>query len=470
MKKLIQAMPLVLLIGVLLFTNIIGVCLLVWGPISYWKTAYLFCGVYLPDLYHSDLCRIAFILFVPLLVLGIGYRVGIWLAGKLLQFFRKKGWHGCSSEKNRLTILFSILLFVYILIRLFSFLEIQDAAAWLNNNRYYTMRSVVMGRLSFWEFVLVYSILPTVVGMSYQKGNKVRQVFFLCELAMYTVVNIYVFQKRPLITGMILIGMIVFLNHLDSIEKWNLKRTVIVGIGVGLVLYIVYATGILLNTIEKNKSDTYLVTTEKISVEDMEEIAGSTKAVKTDDTEIEEAMCRTFTLEKAELHLSSFSFAQMMAAVGLLNRTAYATIVDVVFFPRYFSYYPLDLGLHMLGLGEAPDENIVAAKIMYPDADNPGATPVPFHVALYTQGGIVPAVAGAAVVGFCMGFFWILAIGGKHVLNYAFGAWICVFAVMIAMNSGPNALFSSDGAVWPVFLITMAYFCSLFLERKERSI
>lgn len=481
MKKIIGVMPLLMLLGVLFLTNIIGVCLLVWGSISYWKISYVFCGVYLPNIHVSDMFRIAAVLFLPIIFLVISYVVGKNLAEKLMQKKKDINQNLINKKFTYLPIIVTLFLCIYIFGKLFFYLNVSDAMAWLNNNRFYAMRNVVMNFLSFSDFVIIYSILPMMIGMSYSREKKHRLLIFGLQLIAYVIVNIYIFQKRPLIVGVLLIGTIVLLNELNLIEKWNVKKLIITGMGVVAAFYCLYTLGITLNTVDKNTEKEYLITTEKISNEEIKNIAGQpTKSSapsdvnSTDNNEMnekEDPIFRSFELEGADLRLSSFEFTQLMAVVGLLNRTSYATIVDIVVFPELVDYYNIDLGLDMIGIGNSPDENIVAARILYPKAENPGACPVPFYIALYTQGGILVSIFGSIIVGFCLGFFWILAISPRNTLNYAFGAWICVFAVMLAINSGRNALFASDGAIWPVFFLgCVAIYNYIYEKIKEKKI
>lgn len=471
MKKAIEILPIIIFIIVLLFTNTIGVCLLVWGPISYWKVSYLFCGMSLPDIHVSDMYKLLVMLVIPVLLLVASALVGKTIANKIVQ--KKSTPKECNSSSmlSFLSAGVSLLLFIYIFARLFSFLSIGDISAWLNNNDFYDKRYIVMNNLSFYEFALIYSILPMMIGMSYQQSKK-RLLVFGLEFVLYIIVNIYIFQKRPLIIGMLLMSIMIMLNNIEVVVKWKLRKILGIGLSVCIVLYLVYALGITLNAVRKDSKDEYILTTEKIALNDIKNIASETEVSETSQNHVtieQEPVYRAFELEGATLHLSSFEFTQLMAVVGLLNRTAYGTIVDLAVFPRFFDYYPIDIGLDLLGIGITPDENIVTAKILYPEAERPGSVPVPYHIALYTQGGIIVAIIGSIIVGFCIGFFWIIAISKKHILNYAFGAWICVFAIMLATNSGRNALFSSDGAVWPIMVLGCITLCRLFyIKIKER--
>lgn len=485
MRKVINSIPIIMFLVVLLFTNIIGICLLVWGPISYWKVSYIFSGVSLPDLYMSDVLNLVAVVFVPIVFLVASFYIGRKLAQKFIN--RKviradKTDKACAYDTSKwvsyVSVVVSFALILYLLIRLFSFLTLKDAAAWLSNNEFYAMRMKVMSKLSFEEFVIIYSILPTVLALSYWKGRGKRLLLFVIEVLLYLIINIYIFQKRPLIVGLLLIGIVIMLNYLEKINNWNLKKIVAIGMGSAVILYCIYSLGIVLNATKQDTIQEYNITTEKITEDQISEVAAKANVSVAASTNVEnssnslnspnspntsvekEKPFRIFELEGASLHLSSFQFTQLMAAVGFLNRTAYATIVDVAIFPKVYDYYPLDLGLDMLGIGNPPDENLVAAMIMYPSMENPGSTPVPYYITLYTQGGIIVAIIGSILVGFCLGFSWMLALTRKHVLNYVFGAWICVFAVMISMNSGRNALFASDGAVWPVFALGCMALCS----------
>ena len=130
----------------------------------------------------------------------------------------------------------SAILFIYIFARLFSFLNIGDISAWLNNNDFYDTRYIVMNNLSFYEFALIYSILPMMIGMSYQQNKKGLFILGL-EFVLYIIVNIYIFQKRPLIVGIMLIGIMIMLNNIEIVIKWKLRKILGTGLSVCIVLY-----------------------------------------------------------------------------------------------------------------------------------------------------------------------------------------------------------------------------------------
>ena len=83
-----------------------------------------------------------------------------------------------------------------------------------------------------------------------------------------------------------------------------------------IVLYLLYALGITVNTIREDSKDEYILTTEKIVLNDIRNIASETEVSEshqTLDTTEQEPVYRTFELESATLQLSSFEFTQLMA-------------------------------------------------------------------------------------------------------------------------------------------------------------
>lgn len=525
MKRIVNNLPIIMYVLVLLFTNIIGVALLIWGPLDYWKVSHIFSGVSMPDLYVEDVVMVVCVTVLPLLALIVCYLVGRKVADRICD---KSVCETITSRKVYCYNVFSLLIFLYVFMKIFSYVDVSDVGAWLNNNDFYEKRSILMSGLRFVDFVIIYSILPMAVGWVYcvNKGMK-GKILFVLELFLYVVVNIYIFQKRPLMMGLIFIAAVIVLKDSERFKTWNIKRVLKFGI-IGLVaLYLIYAAGITANTVNEGDREEYLVSVEKA---DLTELFGKIKDVNgeqlsTDETigeetnkeeieiaetEVQETLSqeeissdvsqndvekpsnkadeetsdvesvepgevvdkettnvlvRSFELSNDILDVPRFTFTQMMAYVGMLNRTAYATIVDIVAFPEYQEFYPIDIGLDILGFGTCPDENLLAGKILYPGIDNPGSYPVPYYVALYTQGGVLVAIIGSIIVGLSMGFCWGWLLKRMNVHTILFGALIVSFSTAIAINSGRNALLASDGAIWPLLLLGMLFVADAVLTK-----
>lgn len=475
MKKVIENIPIHLFCCILLFTNIIGLALLLFGPIEYWKVSYVFCGYTLPDVYVSDLVRIILVTCAPLVSITISYHIGKKLSKKVII---KTGFANNKSENNNAAFFHALLwgAFFYVLIKIFNCIDLKDISSWLNNNEFYRMRRLIMDAWNFFDFVMVYSILPLLIGICYCtpiKGKRFN-LLFVIEILMYIFCNIYIFQKRPLIVGLFYILVVIVINNISLIIKWNFRKiALIVILGIS-AMYLIYATGITLNTLEEGDPSEYLISSEKANLEtsfhegSLKDTGVVSKEENTTKIETEtKKLFRTYELKKTNINLSKFCFTQLMACVGMLNRTAYATIVDVIIYPEYHDFYPIDLGLDIIGIGSSPDENLVTAQILYSGAESAGATPVPFYVTLYTQGGIIVSIVGSILVGFCMGFFWIQCLKGDSKFRKILGAWIAVFAITIAINSGRNALLATDGVFWPMIFVVVIYGANLILKKGE---
>jgi hypothetical protein len=137
--------------------------------------------------------------------------------------------------------------------------------------------------------------------------------------------------------------------------------------------------------------------------------------------------------------------------IGFLTRTAGPAISYPALYPHVFPYEPLDLGLDLIGIGQAADDNITSWKAMFPLTPG-GANAVPFMFALYAQGGVAVALVGAFVVGCLWWMLWMAAQQQEELLVYrpAWMALTVMFGVSLAGDSLRDALLAGYGIVWPL--------------------
>jgi hypothetical protein len=137
--------------------------------------------------------------------------------------------------------------------------------------------------------------------------------------------------------------------------------------------------------------------------------------------------------------------------IGFLTRTAGPAISYPALYPHVFPYEPLDLGLDLIGIGHAANDNITSWEAMFPTTPG-GANAVPFMFALYAQGGVAVALVGAFVVGCLWWMLWMAAQQGEELLVYRPGwmALTVIFGVSLAGDSLRDALLAGYGIVWPM--------------------
>lgn len=468
MERVYKYIPLYGFIIIAFFTNILGVLLLILGPQSYWEISYLFSGVTLPDIYYDDLFKYIIVTFGCIALMLIGYALGLKLSKKAKRVNKKE----VIAQEEKCQFFWIIMYFgiwIFLMIKILSIIDIFDVTAWFNNNQLYNNRMRLLEHLSFFDLVLSYTVMPMLLGQIYQLYGTVKKKIFCIGVLAYAILNAYLFQKRPLVTGLIYLFFVIFVYNKEFIEKMRKGKIVLICLSMCSALYLIYDAGIILNTVSQLDDDAVII------AQTESELIRNDEGVTDDETKNEitlESPIRSFSLETHYLDMPEFYITQIRALVGFLNRTAYQSIVDIVAFPDFYSFYHIDLGLDMIGIGSMPDENIVAAKLLYPGEEEPGAFPTPYYIVLYTQGGIWVPLVGGFLVGIFMGLIWNILLNAGTNESRLLMALGGIFSINIAIGSGRDALLSSSGFLWPcLFLglcILVCRIISRIVNRKKR--
>jgi hypothetical protein len=138
------------------------------------------------------------------------------------------------------------------------------------------------------------------------------------------------------------------------------------------------------------------------------------------------------------------------ALLAPFTRTAGPAIAYPALYPTRHRYYPVDVGLDLVGIGLAPDDNLSSYNMLYPVTTG-GTDSVPFMFGLYAQGGVAVALLGALVIGFVWCLVWRLVdLRVESSLERAmFKALLVMYGVFIAGDSARNSLLVSYGLAWP---------------------
>lgn len=459
MRLLKQWCPIFVFIGIYMCTNFIGLMLLLFGPESYWQLSYEFTGITLPDVYMDDLARILLLAIGAPAFLVVGYGIGRVLLKRVKKtpcILPDKPRELFSTCAEAIFWILSGLAFYHLV----SVVGIDSIKNWLVHNQSITMRRTIMAELSSVYFYIIYSMIPLCLAITVNRNSQEKRWVYLgAKFFVLIILNIYLFQKRPLINALLLMAFSMFIYYfLGRSPRITIsKRSLLIMAFVAVGLYVSYACGINITTIGKMPKVPLPAAEQDLNSPSLKE-----RTIRQDKVG---KPFKKFKPERQTMFVTQFSFTGAMAFWGMLNRTAYSAIVYPIAFPAYLDYYPLDLGI-----GDMPDDAIVMYRIMYPQSPN-GATSAPFFTTLYSQGGMQVAWIGSLLVGVCFALVWggILRMQKPGIATAALGALELLFAVLMAMASGRDSLLSSYGVVWPVFGLLFAYgmYRLLFHRRRE---
>lgn len=125
-------------------------------------------------------------------------------------------------------------------------------------------------------------------------------------------------------------------------------------------------------------------------------------------------------------------------------------------YPYYLNIYPdmlpffgLDLGLHLIGMGEIASDNNIVFEYMYPSCDwVQGAAPGPAHVRAYGQGGLPFALVTLMLIGLGIKMAGVLRryIAGPLSFSLYMASLVCMY--FLTQTSAREALLSCYGICW----------------------
>lgn len=165
---------------------------------------------------------------------------------------------------------------------------------------------------------------------------------------------------------------------------------------------------------------------------------------------------------------ASVMFACLTALQALMvERWALAHTFDLLLFrmaasyPFYVNLYPeaipysgIELGLHLIGLGEPARDNLDVFRYMYPTVTFvDGAAPSPAHVRAYSQGGLLYAVVTLVLVGLCLRAITTLRKNAHRPLTFAIYLESLVFLYYLTQTSMRESIISCYGIFWAVVAI-----------------
>jgi hypothetical protein len=119
-----------------------------------------------------------------------------------------------------------------------------------------------------------------------------------------------------------------------------------------------------------------------------------------------------------------------------------------VIFPEKHPYYGLDVGQDLIGLGEFPDDTVVVWN--YTNPDLAGTSAAPYQFVLYSQVGLVGALAASVVVGLFLALLWRFSLFDAWPTEWRslLGGLTMLLAVYIAIDSVRNSITVSYGVGW----------------------
>ena len=338
----------------------------------------------------------------------------------------------------------------------------SNISVWTDYGAWVGGRWMLFSTLGYFSFVNLYLLLPVsaawvIVNVPWSgwKALAVR----LIPLVITIVLTLLLFQKKALITSLIIIFGVVLLHRILS-GAWT-RRLTLLCVAVVAFLAAIYFSMVVL-PIYSDASRTAVEALNK-----QENGGGRHKPCEKKGTPEEmRKLC-----EEVVSYIGDARSAHVISYVLLapMTRTSLPAMNYPIVFPSLHSYYGLDWGQDILGFGGMPDDNLVIWKHMYPNLPG-GSAGAPFQFALYSQVGVVWTMLLCGLLGVVLGAMWrgILISGTSITVRSLWGAVLLLFSIYLAIDSIRNSLLSSYGVIWPLLIISLSSFiCHLFKSRQE---
>jgi hypothetical protein len=338
----------------------------------------------------------------------------------------------------------------------------MNLSAWLDYNSYVYARYRVYDRLTFFEFVNLYTWLP--LFCTYLVLLDKRTVV-VPALALVAMLECSLASRKPLLAAAIVMASSFYVyRYVGSRPRRPLRPlTHVTIILVGPVCLFLAYLGLTAVTVIRPTSSAFQSIESLVPREQLEaarrrralrELRRREQAALPALQRI--ALISDIDAAMPEILKNRASSATLYVLLSPFTRTSVTALTYPAIFPQEHPFYPLDLGLDVLRIGTMPDENLVAYRILWP-FHHRGAVGAPFQVVLYTQGGVWIACVGALGVGALLSGAWLFVSRADRppASTAAIAGLIMLFSAFVAIDSVRNSLIVSYGVAWGILAVLL---------------
>jgi hypothetical protein len=358
--------------------------------------------------------------------------------------------------------------------------------AWGDYYSYVNARWSLFSRLTFFEWVNLYTWLPFLSACLFITRRASRW-FLGLVFGVLALLQLSIFQKKPLLTSIFVIACAAWAYWYGGISPRRVAHPRLwlkFLASLCLSLYLVNAVLTVRVVIANKPGVLALKAAVDKSAQDSPapvQPAMAAEAASHKDSAAE-SLARAKARFESEPVLVDFSRTAPPPVSGRaialytffapLTRTSVPTIAYAELFPYYLPFYHLDLGLDILGFGRMPDDNLNVFDQLWPEQrGGSGAVAAPFHFVLYSQGGILLALAGSLLAGAFLGVCWHAVSGWQRfpVIGSLLVSAILTYAVLISIDSLRNTTIETYGMIWAVVLLTVLNWWVSRIQRHQKS-
>jgi hypothetical protein len=460
--RLANKLPLLVFLGMYFFSCYVGVLLLLISN-DFWSWTNYFSGPRLMPLDRRGLLTLLGLLHGGPILLWLGYETSSALCRRYLKLQPLRSLEPAQRGLGWALVPYALSVgaAVWSLGRAGAFAQ---AGAWFNYNSYVHARWDLFSKISFFEYVNIYTWLPCCSSFLLLSRRK-RRWLFLPVLAILAFIQLSLFLKKSLLTSIVFIACALWAYwYLGRAPRKVIKPRLWLGSSAALclVLYSVHAA-LTAQLVFSSKTRVFTLTEEERLIASA---GGQAKQSPPALTQAAAAAVVNF-----DGHLTPSTNHQTIALYTFfapLTRTSVPAIAYVELFPNRLPYYHVDFGLDILGIGRMPEDNRVVSDALWPEQKG-GSVAVPFHFALYSQGGMWVAFVGSFLVGSFFAACWypISTCRRPSMSGSLFASVVLTYAWLNSIDSLRNNTVVSYGMIWAAAAVVLLYWWERRAWKRE---
>jgi hypothetical protein len=310
--------------------------------------------------------------------------------------------------------------------------SLRNLSSWLDYSSWIAAREEVFQRMSFFEFVNVYLLVPVAaawVVITLRRPGVGCLLLRWFPVALTLGIDLLLYQKKTAIISLL----IVMFAWVLATGASRGRRAMRGAITTGVLAVIVYLATVVAPVYSK-ASTASICTVPGIHCD------GGSAGIPAIDA---------------------------YTALAPLTRSSAPALYYPIIFPHHHAYFSVAsiFAVDILGIGTFPNDNQVVWHFMNPDI--PGTTMVPFQFTLFSQGGLGVALLGSLVIGFLLALAWRFVRSEllPRAWSALLGSMVLLLAVYLALDSLRNSTLVSYGMVWGVLFIGVTAVAVRFVNR-----
>ena len=415
---------------VYLLSCLVGAVLLIVDYAPFVALFEYFSGTEAPDLSAAETRTNVLLLVVAPLALTAGYILGSRLPSRVLDAEPPRERREPVWWLPPLT--FSVLAAVALvsLVRAGAF---GRTASWIDFGTWVQARSANFERISFFEFVNLYLLVPLAAAwvlVSGQVGTPRQVLLRAIPVPIALALSLFLFSRKAVVTALLIV---LFAWAIEA-ARARFRHLRVLILSATLFLAASY-TALVVVPVYAEASKTA-----KQAALQANTAADPVRAARLD------RISDTFGLHNRRKALVLY------AALSPLTRSSAPALSYPVVFPRRHDYFHLDLGQDILGIDAMPDDNIVVWNYLNPTTPG-GTTSVPYQFVLYSQIRTLGAIGASLIVGFLLALAWRLSQLPARPTSTLLGSMVLLLATYLAIDSLRNSVVVSYGVVWGLLFV-----------------